>query len=65
MPGIWYFQLAEVAVPKELFRGVLERIGRLCPATGLATAPRVGKDVALGEGLRGSRVNRYGGDCTG
>lgn len=28
------FQLAEVAVPKELFRGVLERIGRLCMAPG-------------------------------
>lgn len=28
------FQLAEVAVPKELFRGVLEHIARLCPAPG-------------------------------
>jgi hypothetical protein len=26
--------LAEVAVPRELFRGVLERIGRLSPAPG-------------------------------
>ena len=28
------FQLAEVAVPKEVFQGVLERIGRLCLAPG-------------------------------
>jgi hypothetical protein len=28
------FQLAEVAVPRELFQGVLERIGRLYPAPG-------------------------------
>jgi Transposase DDE domain group 1 len=28
------FQLAEVAVPRELFQGVLERIGRLCMAHG-------------------------------
>ena len=28
------FQLAEVAVPKEVFQGVLERIGRLCAAPG-------------------------------
>ena len=28
------FQLAEVAVPRAVFPGVLERIGRLCPATG-------------------------------
>jgi hypothetical protein len=28
------FQLAEVAVPRELFQGVLERIGRLSPAPG-------------------------------
>jgi len=27
----WVFQLAEVAVPKEVFSGVLERIGKLCP----------------------------------
>jgi hypothetical protein len=26
------FQLAEVAVPRALFQGVLDRIGRLCPA---------------------------------
>ena len=26
------FQLAEVAVPRQLFAGILERIGRLCPA---------------------------------
>ena len=25
------FHLAEAAVPKEVFQGVLERIGRLCP----------------------------------
>ncbi len=28
------FQLAEVAVPRALFQGVLEPIGRLCPAPG-------------------------------
>ena len=28
------FQLAEVAVPREVFQGVLERIGRLCAAPG-------------------------------
>jgi hypothetical protein len=28
------FQLAEVAVPRAVFQGVLERIGRLCPAPG-------------------------------
>ena len=28
------FQLAEVAVPKEVFSGVLERIGKLCPEPG-------------------------------
>lgn len=28
------FQLAELAVPRELFQGVLDRIGRLCPAPG-------------------------------
>ncbi|MEE9248105.1 MAG: IS1380 family transposase, partial [Dehalococcoidia bacterium] len=28
------FLLAEVAVPREVFRQVLERIGRLCPAPG-------------------------------
>ena len=28
------FQLAEVAVPRVLFRGVLDRIGRLCPVPG-------------------------------
>jgi len=28
------FQLAEVAVPRVLFQGVLDRIGRLCPAPG-------------------------------
>ncbi len=28
------FQLAEVAMPRELFKGVLERIIRLCPAPG-------------------------------
>ena len=28
------FQLAEVAVPRVLFQGVLERIGRLCPVPG-------------------------------
>ena len=28
------FQLAEVAVPRALFQGVLDRIGRLCPAPG-------------------------------
>ncbi len=28
------FQLAEVTVPRALFQGVLERIGRLCPAPG-------------------------------
>ena len=28
------FQLAEVAVSQEVFRQVLERIGRLCPAPG-------------------------------
>jgi len=28
------FQLAEVAVPRVVFQGVLERIGRLCPAPG-------------------------------
>ena len=28
------FQLAEVAVPRALFEGVLERIGRLSPAPG-------------------------------
>jgi hypothetical protein len=28
------FQLAEVAVPRALFQGVLERIGKLCPAPG-------------------------------
>ena len=27
------FQVAEVAVPRALFQGVLERIGQLCPAT--------------------------------
>ena len=28
------FQLAEVAVPRALFQGVLDRIGRLCPVPG-------------------------------
>ena len=28
------FQLAEVAVPRVLFQGVLDRIGRLCPVPG-------------------------------
>ena len=28
------FQLAEVAVPRALFQGELDRIGRLCPAPG-------------------------------
>ena len=28
------FQLAEVAVPRVLFQGVLDRIGRLCLAPG-------------------------------
>jgi hypothetical protein len=28
------FQLAEVAMPRRLFQGVLERIGRLSPAPG-------------------------------
>jgi hypothetical protein len=28
------FQLAEVAVPRDLFQGLLERIGRLSPAPG-------------------------------
>ena len=28
------FQLAEVAVQRELFQGVLNRIGRLCPTPG-------------------------------
>jgi hypothetical protein len=28
------FQLAEVTVPRVLFQGVLERIGRLCPVPG-------------------------------
>jgi len=28
------FQLAEVAVPRALFQGVLDRIGRLCAAPG-------------------------------
>jgi hypothetical protein len=28
------FQLAEVAVPRALFQGVLDRIGWLCPAPG-------------------------------
>jgi hypothetical protein len=28
------FQLAEVAVPRDLFQGVLERIGKLCPEPG-------------------------------
>jgi len=28
------FQLAEVAVPRALFQGVLDRIGRLCPSPG-------------------------------
>ena len=28
------FQLAEVAVPRALFQGVLERIAGLCPASG-------------------------------
>ena len=28
------FQLAEVAVPRALFQGVLDRIGQLCPASG-------------------------------
>jgi hypothetical protein len=28
------FQLAEAAVPRALFQGVLDRIGRLCPAPG-------------------------------
>ena len=28
------FQRAEVAVPQQVFQGVLERIGRLCPAPG-------------------------------
>ena len=28
------FQLAEVAAPRALFQGVLEPIGRLCPAPG-------------------------------
>jgi hypothetical protein len=28
------FQLAEVAVPRALFQGVLDRFGRLCPAPG-------------------------------
>ena len=28
------FQLAEVAVPREVFQGVLDRIGRLWPAPG-------------------------------
>ena len=28
------FQLAEVAVPRALFQGVLDRIGRLCSAPG-------------------------------
>ncbi|MFH1141233.1 MAG: hypothetical protein V1724_06150 [Chloroflexota bacterium] len=27
-------QLAEVAMPRAVFQGVLERIGRLCPAPG-------------------------------
>ena len=26
------FELAEVAVPRQLFAGILERIARLCPA---------------------------------
>ena len=28
------FQLAEVAVPRTVFQGALERIGRFCPAPG-------------------------------
>ena len=28
------FQLAEVDVSRDLFQGVLDRIGRLCPAPG-------------------------------
>jgi hypothetical protein len=28
------FQLAEVAVPREVFRGMLERTARLCPVPG-------------------------------
>jgi hypothetical protein len=28
------FQLAEVAVPRALFQGILERIGKLCPSPG-------------------------------
>ena len=28
------FQLTDVTVPRGLFRGVLDRIGRLCPAPG-------------------------------
>ena len=28
------FQLAEVAVPRALFQGVLDRISRLCPVPG-------------------------------
>jgi hypothetical protein len=28
------FPLAEIAVPRELFQGVLERIAALCPAPG-------------------------------
>ncbi|MFH1141614.1 MAG: transposase [Chloroflexota bacterium] len=32
--GRLVLQLAEVAVPRAVFQGVLERIGRLCPAPG-------------------------------
>lgn len=33
------FQLDEVAVPRALFQGVLDRIGRLCPAPGQGKRP--------------------------
>ena len=36
------FQLAEVAVPRSVFQGVLERIGRLCPVPGGKSAFCVG-----------------------
>jgi hypothetical protein len=35
-------QLAEVAVPREVFREVLERIARVMPGTSVAVAPAAG-----------------------
>ena len=42
------FQLAEVAVPKEVFQGVLERIGRLCAVPGWQLC-------LMSEGMRSDR----------